>query len=180
MSKTATTSLCDALEILGFKSIHYAPISRIKGSAVHLTWPWWIEDYEAMADLPVACLYKELGARFPNAIFVLTVRNEREWLVSARKHFSLPAYNRAKHQSRFRQSIALDKHMYGSNVFEESCYLEAFRTHNEAVRRHFAKHPKFHELDICGGDGWNELCKIVDRPIPDSPFPRSNVRVRGN
>ncbi|MCK5363870.1 MAG: hypothetical protein KAR22_12915 [Gammaproteobacteria bacterium] len=24
------------------------------------------------------------------------------------------------------------------------------------------------------GDGWEKLCRFLDRPIPDMPFPRSN------
>ena len=52
LSKTATTSLCDALGILGFKALHYAPVAEIDDLGVRLNWPWWVEDYDAMADLP--------------------------------------------------------------------------------------------------------------------------------
>lgn len=176
LSKTATTTLCDALNVLGFKSIHYAPIARISNGKVKLTWPWWIEDYDAMADLPVAATYWQLAERFPNATFILTTRDEDAWLTSAQKHFNATSYQDAKRQPRFANGVLLDAHMYGQNVFDEDVFRKAFRAHNEAVRKHFADHPRFYELDICGGDSWKALCDIVDQPIPDVPFPKSNVR----
>jgi hypothetical protein len=32
----------------------------------------------------------------------------------------------------------------------------------------------YNEIDVCNGDGWEELCRILDCPIPDLPFPREN------
>lgn len=159
LSKTGTTSLCDALSVLGFKSIHYAPIARINGAKAHLSWPWWIDDYDAMPDLPVAAVYQELAIRFADSTFILTVRDEEEWLASARKHFSARAYEESKQKSKFAQGLQLNAHMYGGNIFDENAYRSAFRSHNNTVRQYFASYPKFYELDIPGGDGWYELCK---------------------
>ncbi len=26
------------------------------------------------------------------------------------------------------------------------------------------------------GDGWDPLCRFLDRPVPDTPFPRTNSK----
>ena len=176
LSKTATTTLCDALSILGYKTIHYAPIVQIEKNEADFIWPWWIEEYDAMADLPVAAVYPELSRRFPNSTFILTTRNEDAWLVSARKHFNQAAFDSARDVEKFRQGVLLNKHMYGANVFDEARFRQAFRNHTAEVRQHFDGDPRYHELDICGGDRWERLCQIVGRPVPDVPFPKSNVR----
>ena len=176
LSKTATTTLCDALRVLGFNALHYGPVARIEDGAAQLEWPWWLEDVDAMADLPVAAVYQELAERFPTSTFILTTRNEDAWLSSARKHFNAEAVARTREQSRFAHGLALDRYMYDANVFHEDRFRAAFRRHNNAVRTYFGSDPRFHEMDICAGEGWERLCDIVNRPIPRQPFPKSNVR----
>jgi hypothetical protein len=29
-------------------------------------------------------------------------------------------------------------------------------------------------LDICGGEGWESLCKFLGKEVPDIPFPSKN------
>lgn len=175
LSKTATTSLCDALGILGFKALHYAPVAEIDDLGVRLNWPWWVEDYDAMADLPVAVVFRQLAERFPTSTFILTVRDEEAWLASAEKHFNPARYRRASSERRFEQGLLLNKFAYGTNQFELEAFRSAFRQHNAEVRDFFAGHPRYFELDICGGDSWNEVCRIVNKPVPATPFPISNV-----
>lgn len=121
-------------------------------------------------------LILQLSRRFPNLTFILITQDEDAWLASACKHFNQTAFDRSRRVQKFEQRVLLDKHMYGANVFEEARYRQAFRNHTAAVRQHFDGDPRYHELDICGGDRWERLCQIVDRPIPDVPFPKSNVR----
>lgn len=176
LSKTATTSLCDALDILGFKTIHYAPIVRIENGSSSLQWPWWIEDFDAMADLPVAVMFRQLAERFPTSTFILTHRDEDDWLSSAEKHFSRERVEQACQSERYEQGVLLDRFAYGTNIFDEKTFRLAFRQHNSEVRDFFRGSPRFYELDICGGDGWCELSHITGRSPPDLPFPKSNVR----
>lgn len=36
--------------------------------------------------------------------------------------------------------------------------------------------PKEKLLEMDLADGWQPLCKFLDKPIPDEPFPRANDR----
>jgi hypothetical protein len=178
LSKTATTTLCDALRLLEFNTIHYGPVARIETDTAHLQWPWWLEDVDAMADLPVAAVFRQLAERFPTSTFILTTRDEEAWLSSARKHFNAEAFAKALQLPHFQKGLKLNKYMYDDNVFNEDKFRAAFRKHNSHVRSYFGSDPRFHEMDICAGDGWDRLCDIVNRPVPDISFPKSNVRAR--
>ena len=87
LSKTGTTSLSSAFEILGFKSLHTPPIINSKNGEINFQWPWWLSKYDAMADLPVPYYYQYFDATYPNAKFILTVRDEAAWLRSCENHF---------------------------------------------------------------------------------------------
>lgn len=43
--------------------------------------------------------------------------------------------------------------------------------HNEWVRSHTPPE-KFHMVEL--KDGWAPLCRILDKPVPEEPFPRAN------
>lgn len=43
--------------------------------------------------------------------------------------------------------------------------------HNEYVRQ-VTPPAQFHMMEL--SEGWNPLCKMLNVPIPDTPFPRAN------
>lgn len=176
LSKTATTSVCDALEILGYRTIHYAPIARIENGTCRLDWPWWMNRYDAMGDLPVAAMFRELDARFPTARFILTTREDEAWLKSCAKHFTVKKRDAAREQARFQQSLALDRYMFGNDVFDPETFLVHYHLHNTAVRDHFRSSSRFLEMDVGAGQGWAPLCDFLGKPMPAADFPRSNTR----
>src|SRR5438105_11325665 len=79
LSKTGTTSLANALQILGYKTkdnmgvVNYATHDL---SSVHLE---VVEAYDALTDTPIPSFYRELDARYPGSRFILTVRDSDEW-----------------------------------------------------------------------------------------------------
>lgn len=89
LSRTGTTSLNSALGILGFRSFHLPPITRIDGDDCSFVWPWWMNKYDAATDLTVAAVFRDLNRRFPNAKFIYTTRDIDNWLISCEKHHSL-------------------------------------------------------------------------------------------
>ena len=43
LSKTGTTSLNDALEILGYAAFHLPPITSVtRAGGIEMKWPWWV------------------------------------------------------------------------------------------------------------------------------------------
>lgn len=178
MSKTATTTICDALDLLGYRAIHYAPIARMDAGKPQLTWPWWMNKYDAMADITVAAVYRELHALFPTATFILTFRAEDAWLKSCAKHFTAAKIETVRRESGQGAAATLDlnRYMLGANVFEPETFLAHYRRHNAEVREHFRGNPRFFEMDLTTGQGWAPLCEAVGKPVPATPFPQSNKR----
>ena len=178
LAKTATTSLCDALSVLKYRTIHYAPISETKDGTPEFVWPWWMNKYNAMADLPVAVHYKSLDQMFPGARFILTERELSPWLNSCRKHFTITRHEAARNQSRFNNSQALNKAIYGTHVYDEALFTQAFKAHQEDVSSHFrGREDQLLRIDLTTGDDpWPVLCEFLDAPLPAQPFPHSNAR----
>ena len=55
-------------------------------------------------------------------------------------------------------------------------FRRAYEKHHESVSDYFER--KGRELlvmDICAGDGWDELCSFLGVPVPDVAFPVENV-----
>ena len=46
--------------------------------------------------------------------------------------------------------------------------------HNEEVRAYFGDSDDFLEFSIEEGDGWEKLCRFLDKPVPNVPFPHKN------
>ena len=91
LQRTATLSMCRALEQLHFRSHHYAQVA-------HLFWPyvngeleqceWLHQENQAFGDLPIPFMYRKLYELFPDDKSLLVTRNVDAWVESVRRHFS--------------------------------------------------------------------------------------------
>ena len=185
MHKTGTTSLHTALGILGFDSAHWKSARWAKriwqemnngGSSRTL------ERSYALCDLPIPLLYKELDAAYPGSKFILTVRDEAKWLASVRNH-----WDHAKNPFRAKWNDDPFTHkahklLYGQKGFDAELFLKRYRRHNDEVWEYFKERPEdFQVLDMDVQDSsilagldhlkWNHLCRFLDKPIPDVPYP---------
>lgn len=194
LTRTATTSLNQALEILGYRALHYPTLAQL----LH-------EPIEAATDEPVAVTYKYLDFLYPNSKFILTERDEDEWIRSTAAH-------RQRHFERRRQWSALDtpftspngswihgqvaailghSHtrdrtvervftqmtLYDTLEFDEAKFRQGFHRHHQEVARYFAGRPAdLLRLRICDGEGWNRLCEFLGAPVPRATFPSLNVK----
>jgi hypothetical protein len=173
LSKTATSSLTGALEVLGYRSIHFPFMSYDWGRLV-LT-PECVRNHDAFTDIPVANCFAYLDEKYPGSKFVYTVRDEDEWLQSCRKHYSRKHYGVRMAFNHFKW-FHLQYSMYGCLSFDPDTFLAAYRRHDRAVKERFAgREEDLLILNICGGEGWDKLCDFLDEPVPSRPFPKSNV-----
>ncbi|MEM7682922.1 MAG: sulfotransferase family protein [Planctomycetota bacterium] len=182
VSRTGTTSLTVALEELGYRAIHFPHCFDVVDGEVRFDWKWYLPTFDAFTDLPVARYYRELDGMYPNARFILTVRDEEKWLGSVTKFFSQERYDEVKDKPEFAQGVRLRGTFYGSPVYERDRYLSAMRDHNQAVRAYFADRPdKLIELDVTRPDAWRTLCGFLGKPVPneDRPFPWANQGTAG-
>lgn len=170
MQRTGTTSLARALNMLGVRTLQFpTPLFRDLDHPVG-------REFDGFTDNPIPLLYEELDAKFPRSRFVYTIRDEGEWLESARWLFSDGAKKFDWQHERHRDVIR-DMHLrlYGTTTFDEARFLAAYREHDRGVREYFANRPNaLLTLDVTRGDGFEKLCPFLGKPIPDEPFPEQN------
>lgn len=177
LSRTGTRSLTAALHILGVDTVHY-PVSADCFRALssgELDFQL-MEGFDGITDITVSPYYAQLDRMYPDAKFVLTVRDEETWLRSCQNHWTgrdafeeTPSEGRRNHMliRRFLRAA-----VYQSYDFHPARFREVMRAHVANVRRYFADRPgKLIELDIVGGTSWEPLATFLDRPLPDQPFP---------
>ena len=171
LSKTGTTSLANALQILGYKikdNMGVVKYARGDLSSVDLD---VVDAYDALTDTPIPSFYRELDARFPGSKFILTMRDSEGWLKSCKKQFT---QRFAEVQTEAHKRLFID--LYGTDVFDDERFASGYVRFVDGVREYFKDRP--HDLliiNIAGGEGWEKLCLFLERPVPDVPFPKANV-----
>ena len=127
-----------------------------------------MKKYDTGTDSSIANSYKELDKAFPGSKFILTTRNLKGWLRSY-KHMLSNGFQYMGDE----QIVQLS--LYGSVYFNKKKYRKGFFKHHLEAKDYFKDRPKdFLIMDFSKGDGWEKLCKFLDKPIPDIPFPFFN------
>lgn len=173
LSKTGTTSLYAALEILGYTPATFRDFNRLGAG------DWLNGDFrhdllsgrDAATDLPVGTYFRELDARYPGSKFILTERDMDSWLASIDKQFS-----GAPHEpGDFHRDVRLAQ--YGSGMFVKDRFRRVYEQHIAAVEEHFKDRPQdLLRMNVFDGDGWQKLCPFLDKPLPDTPYPSVDPR----
>jgi hypothetical protein len=165
--KTGTSSLREALKILGYrvKDTSTRPLIPIlKGNYGKVL--RMLKGYTAVEDTPWYMIYKELDERIPGLKFVLTLREEESWYKSVARHIGY--LRNPSHEWIYGRGKGLPKD-HKENT------LEVYRNHVREVREYFRDRPgDFLEVDFTAGQGWEELCEFLGHEIPDVPFPHAN------
>ncbi len=160
--RTGTTSILDALRLLGYFGIHDAPWLLAGIQAGDVDWPFF-DDYDAFADNPFPLIFRELDERFPGSKFILTERDTDAWLSSAQ--FLVQEWV---------AGFEMERHIYGTDTFDASVYRERYERHGREVREHFAgRRDDLLVLDITAREPWKPLCDFLAVPTPEARFPRS-------
>lgn len=157
LSRTGTSTLTRALEILGLRPIHYpTSIDQVRA-------------HGAAADLPVAGSFERLDALFPRSRFIYTFRPLDAWLESCKMHFSR---DRAIASAFAIRRFAL----YGCVDYDRDAFVRAYAAHEERVRAYFKDRPEdLLSIDLTmPGDHWQALCAFLGRPRPATEFPWLN------
>jgi 3'(2'), 5'-bisphosphate nucleotidase len=171
LSKTGTTSLARALEILGYKTRDFLGVtSYIAGdlSSIDLR---EIDENDAFTDTPIPSFYKQLDEKYPNSKFILTTRNMDDWLRSCKKQFTKRMVERQNEAT-----TQLHTDLYDCFEFDAEKYTNGYTRFVEDALDYFSnRREDLLVTDICGGADWEELCSFLGKPIPDVPFPVANV-----
>lgn len=186
LSRTGTSSLHEALGLLGIRSGHYRPddgvAAYLQGGASFRLAEWL--DYEAVCDVPVCALYPELDAACPGSRFILTTRPLESWLASCRRHWARQEVFHTLHRPPAKSDLwsqwqALSRQrVYGRQDFDEAAFAAVFSAHHEAVLRYFAgRGQDLLVLDLSQPLEWEALCAFLGKAIPPTPFPWANRHI---
>lgn len=173
--KTGLSSLMLALEILGYPTtkgrqsfkheLQEQDIISVLNTKNTTELFQFLTPYQAVVDMPWYLLFRELDSHFPNSKFILTIREENNWINSAKNYF--------KH----RPGAYLRNWIYGKEEVEgnESDYIARYRQHNQEVLAYFKDRPDdLLIMDLEKGDGWDKLCPFLAKPTLHLPFPMQN------
>lgn len=170
LSKTGTTSLATALGMLGYRTKDFPGVTTYTPGDLASIDPLVLEQNDALTDTPIPSFYRELDQRYAGSKFILTVREMDGWLLSCKKQFT--AKQAEKHETNNR--VFMD--LYGTAVFDEKLFRLGYQRFVDGVMDHFKGRPQdLLVLDIAAGQGWNELCAFLGKPVPAIPFPKANV-----
>lgn len=177
--KTGTTTLYDALRTLGYHTVNGDTPGSYPGAddgatlirqidAGNYRLPTF-EMFDAFSDNPYFRIWRQIYEQFPDARYILTVRDETRWIESCVKFY------------RHRRIRPMRVWMFGphanpaSSPESRQAWLDAYRAHNAAVREFFARRPQqYFEFDPTTEGRWDRLCAFLGAPAPARPWPHAN------
>lgn len=186
--RTGTLSLKYALEKLGFgpcyhmmevfpRPEHVAMWHRL-AFGHPMDWDEIFHGFRATVDWPAARWWREIAAHYPDAKVLLSVRDPEAWYKSMSdtiyQPMKSPAPNDAPEMVRL-QSEMIRKSVLAEtfdNRFDDKAHaIEVFEGHTQEVRD--AIDPaRLLVFDV--REDWAPLCRFLEVPVPEEPFPRLN------
>ena len=132
----------------------------------------------ADGEVPAVLLTEEIMRVYPDAVVIATTRDSKSWYKSTARMremterwyipwvvFWMPKVNIFPTWDKLRRRMTVWR--FGYEDFEEKTLGE-----HEAYLRKVVPPEKLFWFEP--RDGWEPLCKILDVPVPDRPFPHSN------
>eukprot|EP00450_Noctiluca_scintillans_P039431 CAMPEP_0194478720 /NCGR_PEP_ID=MMETSP0253-20130528/2072_1 /TAXON_ID=2966 /ORGANISM="Noctiluca scintillans" /LENGTH=729 /DNA_ID=CAMNT_0039317849 /DNA_START=67 /DNA_END=2256 /DNA_ORIENTATION=- len=199
--RTGLKSMAAAMRQLGYHEIYdrvdlyktYAMWDKaIHNKATPEMWKSMFNGYKVVMGIPTFVFWEQIFEAFPNALVVLTVRDETDWFSSVQKakhqldhealaaplrsgtflqlleRFMMPSYHKICNVIRFSWASTLGISFLGSADLNESVTRSLFRKHNLYVQNRV---PKDQLLVMDVRDGWEPLCKFLKKARPGAPFP---------
>jgi hypothetical protein len=167
--KTGTSSLREALKILGYNVCPEELAYRFRkqvAAGVVLELLDLADSFDAFEDSPwnYSEVYKVLDEAYPEAKFILTVRNTDTWFDSILRWAN---FCNSNHDLSFYSTV-------GCSILKENeeQIKRKFEDCNLSTIIYFSERSnKLLVLDFELGSGWTELCEFLQKPIPSLPFP---------
>ena len=177
--KTGTTTLFDALRVLGYRTINGDKPGSYPGADDGETLLQQIrkgdyllptfEMFDAFTDAPYMWIWREIHAQFPDARYILTVRDEGPWIDSCVKFFR---------GRRIRPMMVWMFGKYADPSHDDAsreAWLATYRRHNAEIRKHFSgREQQLLVFDPTREPGWQKLCEFLDAPVPHRDWPHAN------
>ena len=198
--RTGTNSLKNALEKLGFgKCYHMEELLRNPAGVKHwknafnkteVDWNALFSGYRSGVDFPLCMYYLELAEYYPDSKVILSIRDAESWydsvfstifsfdpgLVVKLKIFLFMPFS-AIARNLFKVILLNNKSIWVKlfeGKFKDREYaIRNYNAHIEAVKKNI---PPERLLVYEVKEGWEPLSKFLDKDVPSSPFPHTNVK----
>ena len=187
LGRTGTHSTKLALNQLGFPCYHMVEVFPRPAHVAmwhrlafehQMDWDEIFRGFSATVDWPAARWWREIAAHYPNAKVLLSVRDPEAWYKSMSdtiaQPMTAPVPENAPENVRLQTDMirkAVLAETFDNRFDDKAHAIEVFKRHNQAVRD--AIDPaRLLVFDV--REGWAPLCRFLEVPIPDEPFPRLN------
>ena len=159
LGRTATSSLTSALINLGYKTWHCPCLYKSEDITNY------VNNFDALTELPFCSKYdfKDLYNMYPDAKYILTIRDENRWLKSTDKYKWL-ADNMIKWYPGYE--------LFLKNFYNFDFSIKNFNNYNNSVIEFFKdKSDQLLIMNIPKGDGYQKLCTFLGREMIYEDFP---------
>jgi hypothetical protein len=157
LTRTGTTSLTEALKVLGYSAIH-CPMSYKE-----------IDSFDARTDTAVAARFEFLDLLYPESKFILTTRDIDSWIESAASLHRSSTDPVWQLETRFM--------LWKSFVFDKDKFIEGYHRHHSKVSEYFKnRKDDLLILDLKEDDKFGKLCDFIKKKTPDINYPHLNKR----
>ncbi|NNF32423.1 MAG: hypothetical protein HKN66_13600 [Flavobacteriaceae bacterium] len=187
VGRTGTYTLKLAINELGYGPCHHMEevlknmdvqvslwSETLKGN---MNWSAIYDGFNSAVDWPTAGFYRELIKEYPTAKFILTERSPESWADSFGSTIYKLVGGRDKAPEKMHNWLDMANEVLTKTGFpgglDRDGLIKGFIAHNEAVRETI---PDDQLLIFQVKDGWEPLCKFLNVPVPNKPFPRTNNR----
>ena len=156
LPRTGTTSLHVAMLLLGVPAAH-RPMGLSKIFFENKIEKLLDLPFLAYSDLPIPNYYQEIHTFFPEAKFIMTVRNVESWLTSIENFYSTrpPAANGISGRDLLRIAT------FGMTKFHAGRFERIYRMHSESVRDYFINSKaNYLELNEVAFNDWAPICNF--------------------
>jgi hypothetical protein len=205
LGRTGTHTLKLALEELGFgKCYHMEELVMHHPENIHywadakagktVNWEELFMGFQSAVDIPTFYFYKDFMKLYPGSKVILTVRNPESWYksfndtiirqskpslgkilsTSLRMPFSKKVRDRLKV---FQYAGSMLKEFFTNGFEDKEATLKFFERWNQEVRNYV---PADQLLVYDVKEGWEPLCRFLNVPVSQKPFPHSNTTAEFN
>lgn len=157
LTRTGTTSLTEALKILGYSAVH-CPMSYEE-----------IDRHDASTDTVIASRFEFLDLLYTGSKFILTTRDLDSWIESAASLDRLENDPIWQLETRAR--------LWGSFVFHKERFMDGYHKHHSKVSDYFKNRQNdLLVLDLQEAGKFEKLCLFLSKSMPNIDYPNLNKR----
>jgi hypothetical protein len=197
LPRTGTLSQKVALEMLGVAPCYHMVNVLADLDEAHVwrrtldgevVWPELFDGFQATVDWPGSFFYRELTEFYPDAKVLLSIRDADTWERSMRETIWGVLFGEMLIRDLSRARCRVDSKWRGFIELMERMWLQSglipngtdtdSETMKSAMERFNAEVQETVPADRLlvwpVSDGWEPLCRFLELPVPDTPFPHLN------